>query len=499
MSQEARHALVFGATGFLGRHLVLALTQDGIRVTAATRSAESFAWLVGWLARHGCGAAPAELRVDFDASRVLQGEASAWEDVTEVYNCAGAYRFGMTMAEARHANVDSVRAIVTVAAGLPRLRRLVHVSGYRVGGQDPKAVPWSQQRVHRTYGRWGAYEASKVEADAGSAGTTRSRCRERASRSRWSSAFPRRLTKADPESLSFLVSDRYPTGPARELAQRHGLATPDTTRSILRWADHLAAHRFGAAPADGRPRAFHEHAGVRTFRIGEADAPTVVLPGLPVNADTWGWAAAALGNAQIVDLPGLGMTSGGRSDWPAWLASLLGQNSGAHLVGHSIGASAALEAAVAHPDKVGLITLVAPFFLQPPAGLSTRATPLTRRLTGVADHAEALESSVQDLRRGRVAANVATLLATAASERWRSQLRSTFARYPGPVQVIIGSEDPLANRAAALLDSLGPRVTLTTIPGAGHHPQLTHPDALSGAIGQHPLATPTPTKPHGRH
>jgi pimeloyl-ACP methyl ester carboxylesterase len=206
------------------------------------------------------------------------------------------------------------------------------------------------------------------------------------------------------------------------------------------------------------------------------------------------------------------MTSGGRSDWPAWLASLLGQNSGAHLVGHSIGASAALEAAVAHPDKVGLITLVAPFFLQPPAGLSTRATPLTRwylrrvradalsrRLTGVADHAEALESSVQDLRRGRVAANVATLLATAASERWRSQLRSTFARYPGPVQVIIGSEDPLANRAAALLDSLGPRVTLTTIPGAGHHPQLTHPDALSGAIGQHPLATPTPTKPHGRH
>ena len=37
-------------------------------------------------------------------------------------------KFGMTMAEARHANVDSIRTIVSFAAGLPRLRRFVHVS-----------------------------------------------------------------------------------------------------------------------------------------------------------------------------------------------------------------------------------------------------------------------------------------------------------------------------------------------------------------------------------
>lgn len=56
--------------------------------------------------------------------------------------------------------------------------------------------------------------------------------------------------------------------------------------------------------------------------------------------------------------------------------------------------------------------------------------------------------------------------------------------------MIVGSEDPLTDQAHALLDSLGPRVTLTTIAGAGHHPQVTHAGALARAIGQHPLATP---------
>ena len=46
----ARRALVFGATGLLGRHLVLALDQAGIRVTAATRSPDSFTRLSSWLA-----------------------------------------------------------------------------------------------------------------------------------------------------------------------------------------------------------------------------------------------------------------------------------------------------------------------------------------------------------------------------------------------------------------------------------------------------------------
>ncbi|WP_435891561.1 SDR family oxidoreductase, partial [Nonomuraea angiospora] len=137
----SRHALVFGATGLIGRHLILALGQAGVRVSTANRSPESYRRLVRWLVEHGHGEAPADLRVDFGTPSLIHGDAA---DVTEIYNCAGAYRFGMPADEARRANVDSVRAIVAFAARLPRLRRLVHVSGYRVGGQDPE--PWSDER-----------------------------------------------------------------------------------------------------------------------------------------------------------------------------------------------------------------------------------------------------------------------------------------------------------------------------------------------------------------
>lgn len=587
-----RHALVFGATGFVGRNLIRTLDQAGIHVTAAVRSRESFTRLAAWLADHGCGTAPAELIVDFDADPFVQGEDSAWADVTEIYNCAGAYRFGMTKDEARHGNVDSVRSVASFAARLPHLSRLVYVSGYRVGGQDPTTVPWSPERVERTHRRLGAYEASKVESDAvfqaaadelgvpwsivnpptviGPSDTGESdqqlglaasvkeiwqgtvaalpgnsrtfvpvipvdyltrfmtllptdpatagaaywvlddatpalptllsqvgrHYRVPVPRTRIPVALvqrlPQWLTKADPETLTFLSTDRYPTDSAHELARKHGLDLPDTTRSILRWADHLAAHRFGTAPTDSAARAFDEYAGVRTFRIGEPDAPTVLLPGLPVNADTWAPVAAAIGHVQVLDLPGLGMSAGGRGDWHAWLEALLERTPGAHLVGHSIGAAAVVEAAAAHPDRVGSITLVAPFFLQPSAGISARVTPLTRwylrrqrpntlsdKLTGSPDHAAVLQSSVQDLRRAKVAANVATLFAATTNAGWRSELTAKLAQYPGPVHVINGSADPLT---PAQVESLSPRTEFSTINGAAHHPQLTHPDELADII-----------------
>ncbi|MEV4126572.1 alpha/beta fold hydrolase [Nocardia sp. NPDC049707] len=588
----ARHALVFGATGFVGRNLILTLDQAGVQVTAAVRSRESFTRLATWLTDHGCRTAPTMLIVDFDADTLVPGAESAWADITEVYNCAGAYRFGMTTDEARHGNVDSVRSVVSFAARLPQLSRLVYVSGYRVGGQDPTTVPWSPERVARTHRRLGAYEASKVEGDAvfqaaaeelgvpwsivnpptviGPSGTGESDQQlglaasvkeiwqgtvaalpgnsrtfvpvipvdyltrfmtllptdpATAGAAYWVlddatpalptllstvgrhyrvpvpriripvtlvRCLPPWLTKADPETLTFLSTDRYPTDSAHELARRHGLDLPDTTRTILRWADHLAAHRFGSAPTDSAARTFDEYAGVRTFRIGEPDAPTVLLPGLPVNADTWAPVAAHIGHAQVLDLPGLGMSADGRGDWHAWLEALLERTPGAHLVGHSIGAAAAVEAAAAHPDKVGSITLVAPFFLQPSAGISARATNLTRwylrrlspnalsdKLTGSPDHAAMLQSSVQDLRRAHVAANVAALFAATTNARWRRELATKLAQHPGPVHVITGSADPLT---PALLESLSPRTEFSTIAGAAHHPQLTHPVELANTI-----------------
>lgn len=580
-----RHALVFGATGFLGRHLVLTLLSDGVAVTAAGRSDTALRALANWLARNGSVARPRLLRVRFDAPDLGAGDPEALAAVTEIYNCAGAYRFGMRVAEARAANVDSVRAIVALAARLGRVERIVHVSGYRVGGQDPATVPWDAARVARTYRKLGAYEASKVEADAvfqaaatqaklpwtivnpssvsgvGATGaseqylglaasfqelwngtlaalpgndktfvpvvpvdylarfmallpadpTTAGRAywvlddatpslpellarvgahyRVRVPRLRVPVALvrhlPRALTKADPETVGFLSSDRYPVGEAEQLAARHGLRLPETVPAILRWADDLAAHRFGAVPRDGA-RGFTEYAGVRTFQIGPARPAALVLPGPPANADTW--QPAVPPEAMVVDLPGFGMSSGDAGDWPRWLDALVRETGARHLVGHGLGAAAAVAGAHRLAGRVDALTLVAPCFWLAPLALTrfelrcARPEPLSTRLTGSAAHADALRGAASDLRRPGAARRVAKLLRRAARADWQREPVEQLAGFSGRLHVIVGSRAPLVPWAADRLAALGDRARLTVIDGAGHHPQLTHPEAVAAAI-----------------
>jgi pimeloyl-ACP methyl ester carboxylesterase len=50
------------------------------------------------------------------------------------------------------------------------------------------------------------------------------------------------------------------------------------------------------------------------------------------------------------------------------------------------------------------------------------------------------------------------------------------------VHVIVGSHDPLTPEGQTLLDAL-PRATMTVVEGAGHHLQLTHPEAVARAVG----------------
>ena len=255
---------------------------------------------------------------------------------------AGAYAFGMTNEQARTANVDTTRRVVAFAATLPAPVRLVHLSGYRVGGQSPASVPWDAERIRREYSRLGAYEASKVESDAvvqaeaeaygvpltivnpstvigdshtgetpqtlGLAATvldllegrmpalpggpttfvpivtvdylaaftallpTRS---DTAGQSYWVlddrtpalpdllrlvgahhgvkvprlrvpvrllRALPTAVTGADPETLSFLSSDRYPTASAEEIARQHQLTHPDTGDVLRLWSTYLHVH-----------------------------------------------------------------------------------------------------------------------------------------------------------------------------------------------------------------------------------------------------------------
>ncbi|WP_278312396.1 alpha/beta fold hydrolase [Lolliginicoccus levis] len=596
MTTPSRTALVVGATGFVGRHLILQLAADGVTVLAACRTTGSFDMLADWLAEHEAAAPPQRVIVDFRQPRLGIDNDAKISEVTEIYNCAGAYRFGMSVEEARTANVDSVRELVGLAATLPRLERLVHITGYRVAAHDSSPAPWSDEKASATYGSLGAYEASKLESDdmlrteaqrlgvpwtiinpstvSGTSPTGESdqylgladmlaelwqgtlqaipggpdtfvpvvpvdylarfmalaaTDPEAAGRAYWVlddqtpplpkllaligehyqvpvprwrlpvsvvKRLPQAMTKADPETLSFLSSDRYPTGGALELADRHGLEMPPATKSLVRWADHLAAHRFGLA-ADGHalPRRFTNLAGQRTFLLGPDSPRILVLPGLPVNADTWATVAHQVGNTAVADLPGLGLSSGGSTDWPRWMDDLLADTGARHLVGHSLGAAVAVEAAHRNPAAIGQLTLVAPFFLQSRPRAMSRipmltsaclkqagATSLATRITGHGEHADALRGVVADLRRPGVARRIGNLLHRAADQRWRESLARQLASFPGRVQVIVGSEDPLAPWATDLLASLGDSARVNVIEGAGHHPQITHAARLAEAL-----------------
>ncbi|RSS51881.1 alpha/beta fold hydrolase [Streptomyces sp. WAC01280] len=547
-------AIVFGATGFIGRSLVAELLTRGRRVAAAVRTDT----LTPWLAAQGVDTAKLEI-VTADITRPLSGLPEA----RDVYNAAARFAFGLGAEEARATNVTGALHVLEWAAALPGLRRLVHISGYRVSAAEGPA----------DYAALGAYEASKSEADL----AVRTRARElgvpltianpstvigpgqyvglaslvedlwrgrlpalpggrdtflpittidyfarflaevpsapagehywvlddstpllpdlirtvaehtgvRAPRRTVPAGLlrrlPSKLTGADPETLSFLSNDRYPTASARAFAANAGLEMPPAADALRAWADDLVAARFGGASPWLRPYGFHAVAGSRTWVTGERQRPAhVLLHGLPMNADLWAPLAALLpGPVLAPDLPGLGRSAATDRPVDAWLADLLTPVSTRPvLVAHSAACGPALRFAVDHPDRVSGLVLVSPSFLQAPAARLARsglAAPVLRRMSaarlartlGVPEGA-AVESAAADLRRRGVARRVTAALRADAAERRRS--RALLDRVGVPVRIVVGAEDPLV----AAVDH-----PVTEIAGAGHYPQLTHPSQLA--------------------
>ncbi|MDT0329014.1 SDR family oxidoreductase [Nocardiopsis lambiniae] len=167
IEHEAPESLVVGATGFVGRWVVRELLIRGGPVAATVRGGRD-EWLRRWLRDHGADDTGLTT-VSADIGRpglglsVADGESLA--RVRDVFNAAALYRFGMPVDEARAVNVTGAVNVLDRAASLPRLRRLVHVSGYRVGREPFPGFPLPTAASRDLYRRLGAYEASKVEGD----------------------------------------------------------------------------------------------------------------------------------------------------------------------------------------------------------------------------------------------------------------------------------------------------------------------------------------------
>ncbi|MFF5208163.1 alpha/beta fold hydrolase [Streptosporangium sp. NPDC000396] len=546
-------SIVFGAAGFIGRSLVAELLRQGRRVAAAVRGPGDR--LTSWLAGQqvdtaGLTVVTADITVPGLGLEGLDG-------VRDVYNAAARFAFGLGVEEARRVNVTGALNVADWAATRPGLRRLVHISGYRVSGGSADY-------------RHGAYEASKREADA----AVRARARELGvpltianpstvigpdqfiglaslvrdlwqgrlpalpggpdvflpvvdgdyfarfmaalpeheetegkaywvlddetpnlpdlvgllaghmgvPAPRWTipvpvvRRLPRAITGADAETLSFMSGDRYDTAPALAFAERAGLSMPPVGETLRRWADGLVGARFGEGVPPRGPYGFTDVAGSRTWVTGERENPEyVLLHGLPLDADSWAAVSERLDAPVLAaDLPGLGRSAPARSlgDWTSALLEPVGTRP--VLVGHSFGCGPVLRYAHSHPGRVAAVVLVAPAFLQKPSGWFPRsrmAVPALRRMPR-ARLGESLgipAGAVAELRRPGAARRVVEAMRAAYAAR--DELRRLLDRIEVPVTIVTGAADPL------VVDR-----PVTLIRGAGHYPQITHPEELAGLL-----------------
>lgn len=165
--------LVTGASGFIGKFLILALVKKGHRVFALFRKpTEQFPQLIAWLAAKGVAEAQiVPIQGDLSVANVGISEEN-WQkmaNVSVVYHSAAMFGWNLSEQQARQVNVKGVRELLTLAQQKLSLKQVVQVSGYMLTMTEhlqqlgieglAENANWS-----KIYQQVGVYEASKIEA-----------------------------------------------------------------------------------------------------------------------------------------------------------------------------------------------------------------------------------------------------------------------------------------------------------------------------------------------
>jgi nucleoside-diphosphate-sugar epimerase len=149
-------ALVTGATGFLGGHLVQSLAERGFEITALVRLTSKVS---AKLQRQ------AEL-VECDLRNVESLEA-AFADVDVVFHCAAVTTNRISWQNHYETNVRGTERVLEMALEA-RVQRVIHISSIIVYGLEPlgRRIPFTESTSYvKKPNKWAYYMRSKAEAD----------------------------------------------------------------------------------------------------------------------------------------------------------------------------------------------------------------------------------------------------------------------------------------------------------------------------------------------
>jgi pimeloyl-ACP methyl ester carboxylesterase len=248
------------------------------------------------------------------------------------------------------------------------------------------------------------------------------------------------------------------------------------------------------------PQHFRDVEGLRVqFRLrgNPQGKPLLMLHGWGQSSLSFVTAASLLEERFRIltpDLPGFGFSQApaqawGSADYARVMADLVGAAGfeSADVLGHSRGGTIALALAIAYPELVKRLVIVAsPIVRLPPEAGVRRASLRYTLVKGVAKLLPPLRGRILDWGRNhfgsadyRAAGPMRPTMVRVVNEDWRPALPSLQV----PVLLLWGSEDaevPLqvAEEALAAL----PDARLVTLQGAGHFPFLDQPEAFAEAV-----------------